>query len=866
MEQNLNTETELENQQQQMQQPEGTGNAINFATIFTAVVLNWKWFVLSIVICLGLAAVYLRYATPIYQVSAKLLIKDNDQNSPNSANKNAMLNSATLGLISNSNGFDNEMEILTSHSLALQVVKDMKIYVDYYFVGKVKDELLYRQQPINVDMDEAHLNKLNMPVQLKITREDNSYKISGTCYVPVDKLASKGPFKFERTVQSIPSTIYTRVGVIQLTQSPYAVMKDGESIKVFIYSPQMAANKYVEELSATQTSKTTTIAQLTLNDEDPQRALDYVQRLSVCYNQQANVDKNEIARRTEQFINGRLEKINAELGNTEGQLESYKRRNNVVELKTNATGAYTNATEYQQKLSEANTQVALISEMQIYMNNPKNHFQPLPSNVGLDDQASTALISNYNELLQKRSLLLQSASENSPSVIPLTSQISEMERAIRRALVQARKNLEIQRNALAVEYGKYQGQVGETPEQERMLTQIGRQQEVKSGLYLMLLQKREENSISLAATADKGKLIDGPSLGKKVSPKSSIILLVALMLALAIPSLILFLLEFFRYKIEGHEDVAKLTTLPIIADIAVSSETAKTKGEIVVHENKNNQMEEIFRSMRTNIQFMLEKDEKVIMFTSSTSGEGKTFVASNLAMSFALLGKRVLLVGLDIRKPRLANLFEIDDFVHGITNLLVKESPTWDDVEKQLLPSGVNKNLTLLMAGPTPPNPAELVTRKSLNITFDILRQHFDYIIVDTAPVGLVTDTLQIAKVCDTTVYVCRADYTPKENFEMINGLAFSKKMPKMSIVVNGIDMSKKKNGYYYGYGKYGKYGRYGRNLRSSAYGSYGSYGSYGHYGHYGSYGSYGNYGNYGSYGNYKDSHYSNEKDDSIKQ
>lgn len=866
MEQNLNTETELENQQQQMQQPEGTGNAINFATIFTAVVLNWKWFVLSIVICLGLAAVYLRYATPIYQVSAKLLIKDNDQNSPNSANKNAMLNSATLGLISNSNGFDNEMEILTSHSLALQVVKDMKIYVDYYFVGKVKDELLYRQQPINVDMDEAHLNKLNMPVQLKITREDNNYKISGTCYVPVDKLASKGPFKFERTVQSIPSTIYTRVGAIQLTQSPYAVMKDGESIKVFIYSPQMAANKYVEELSATQTSKTTTIAQLTLNDEDPQRALDYVQRLSVCYNQQANVDKNEIARRTEQFINGRLEKINAELGNTEGQLESYKRRNNVVELKTNATGAYTNATEYQQKLSEANTQVALISEMQIYMNNPKNHFQPLPSNVGLDDQASTALISNYNELLQKRSLLLQSASENSPSVIPLTSQISEMERAIRRALVQARKNLEIQRNALAVEYGKYQGQVGETPEQERMLTQIGRQQEVKSGLYLMLLQKREENSISLAATADKGKLIDGPSLGKKVSPKSSIILLVALMLALAIPSLILFLLEFFRYKIEGHEDVAKLTTLPIIADIAVSSETAKTKGEIVVHENKNNQMEEIFRSMRTNIQFMLEKDEKVIMFTSSTSGEGKTFVASNLAMSFALLGKRVLLVGLDIRKPRLANLFEIDDFVHGITNLLVKESPTWEDVEKQLLPSGVNKNLTLLMAGPTPPNPAELVTRKSLNITFDILRQHFDYIIVDTAPVGLVTDTLQIAKVCDTTVYVCRADYTPKENFEMINGLAFSKKMPKMSIVVNGIDMSKKKNGYYYGYGKYGKYGRYARNLRSSAYGSYGSYGSYGHYGHYGSYGSYGNYGNYGSYGDYKDSHYSNEKDDSIKQ
>lgn len=523
MEQNLNAETELDNQQQ-LQQPDEAKSAINFATIFTAVVLNWKCFVLSIIICMGLAATYLRYATPIYQVSAKLLIKDNNQDSPNSANKSAMLNSATLGLISNSNGFDNEMEILTSHSLALQVVKDMKIYVDYYFVGKVKDELLYRQQPVNVDMDANHLNKLNKPVELKITREGNSYKILGKCYMPVNRMASKGPFDFERTVEGLPSTIYTRVGAISLTQSTYATMKDGESIRVFIYSPLMAANKYVNELTATQTSKTTTIAQLTLNDEDPQRALDYVQQLSICYNQQANEDKNEIARRTEQFINGRLEKINAELGNTEGQLESYKRRNNVVELKTNATGAYTNATEYQQKLSEANTQVALISEMQSYMNNPKNHFQPLPSNVGLDDQASTALISNYNELLQKRSLLLQSASENSPSVIPLTSQISEMERAIRRALVQARKSLEIQRNALAVEYGKYQGQVGETPEQERMLTQIGRQQEVKSGLYLMLLQKREENSISLAATADKGKLIDGPSLGKKVSPKNAIII------------------------------------------------------------------------------------------------------------------------------------------------------------------------------------------------------------------------------------------------------------------------------------------------------------------------------------------------------
>ena len=630
-------------------------------------------------------------------------------------------------------------------------------------------------------------------------------------------------------------------------------MKDGDVMKVNIQSPKFAAYKYVGELNVSQTSKTTTIAQLTLSDENPQRAIDYLQQLSICYNRQANEDKNEVAERTEEFINGRLEKINAERGNTEGQLESYKKRNGMIDLKANATSAFSNADQYSQKLSEANTQVALLDEMQNYMDNPNNRFQPLPSNVGLNDDAATSLISNYNQLVQRRNLLLQSASENSPSVMPLTTQIEDMDRAIRRALKQARRNLDIQRNSVASQYGKYQGQVGESPEQERMLTQIGRQQEVKSGLYLMLLQKREENSISLAATADKGKLIDGPALGGKVSPKSSMILLAALIIALGLPAIIIFLLEFFRYKIEGHEDVAKLTTLPIIADVAVSTESAKTKGEIVIHENRNNQMEEIFRSMRTNLQFVLEKDEKVVMFTSSTSGEGKTFITSNLAVSFALLGKKVLLVGLDIRKPRLADLFEIDDHQHGITNLLVKNDPTWEEIQQQLVPSGINNNLTLLMAGPTPPNPSELVSRKSLDDIFAELRKHYDYILVDTAPVGLVTDTIEIGRICDATVFVCRADFTPKESIVMINSLHNQKKLPKINIVINGIDMSKKKYGYYYGYGRYGKYGRYARYTYYRQHGTYGSYGSYG-------------YGSYGSYGNYQNSRYGDKNDTSIKQ
>ena len=342
----------------------------------------------------------------------------------------------------------------------------------------------------------------------------------------------------------------------------------------------------------------------------------------------------------------------------------------------------------------------------------------------------------------------------------------------------------------------------------------------------MLLQKREENSIELAATADKAKIVEAPAYAGKVSPKSKLTYLIALILGILIPSIVCYLVSFFRFKIESHDDVEKLTDLPILADVAIASETAKTKADIVVHENKNSQMEEIFRSMRTNLQFMLKEDEKVIMFTSSTSGEGKTFNAANLAVSFALLGKRVLLVGLDIRKPRLAELFEINDHHHGITTLLVKDNVSWEDVQGQILSSGINKNLDLLMAGPIPPNPAELIARTSLDEVFCHLKEHYDYILIDTAPVGLVTDTLQVGRVANATVYMCRADYTPKATFGLINNLAKEFKLPNMAIVLNGIDMSKRKNKYYYGYGSYGKYSMYGHH-KSYGYGSYGGYGNY---------------------------------------
>ena len=806
-------------------------SSFDFAQIYKVIILNWKWFALSLIICLGIAAIYLRYTTPVYQANAKFLIKEDDNN----RRGNSLKNATNLGFISNSNGIDNEMEILKSRSLAEQTVRDLKLYVSYHAEGRVKEIILYKDQPLNVDMDPVHLESLETPVNLEIQRKGEAYQVTGTYG------NEAAPSSFGKAFSTLPATIETQAGTFIFTANGRTPLKNGQKIKVQIVSPRIMSYKYNQALTVAQTSKTTTIALLSLVDQVPTRAMDYLAQLAVVYNRQANEDKNEVARHTEEFINGRLEKINAELGNTEGQLESYKRRNNVVQLEMNASQAMQNSNEFSQKLSEANTQVALLNSVQQSMR-ASEKYGLLPANVGINDANVNSLISRYNELVLERNRILKSASESSPTVTPITEQLDGLSNSINRAMNQAKTNLQIQRNAVASQFNKYSGLVNESPEQERMLTQIGRQQEVKSGLYLMLLQKREENAISLASTADKGKLLDGPDFAGQISPNKSMIMLVALILGLSIPAAFLFLVQLFRYRIEGHEDVVKLTKLPILADVAVASEAAKTKADIVVHENQNNQMEEIFRSVRTNLQFMLKEGEKIVMFTSSTSGEGKTFNAANLAVSFALLGKKVILVGLDIRKPRLAELFEIDDHIHGITPLLVKEDISWEDIQKQILPSGINNNLELLMAGPIPPNPAELVARKSLDDIFDELKKHYDYILIDTAPAGLVTDTLQIGRVANACIYMCRADYTPKSAFNLINTFAEEKKLPNMAIVINGIDMSKKKYGYYYGYGKYGKYGRYGN------------------------YGNYGNNGSYSSYGNYSSSHYGDKNDNSIKK
>ena len=828
---------------------DGKSNSwFNLPNLFATLVLNWQWFVLSLIIFMCGAFIYLRYAEPVYQVSARMLIKDeNKSNNP----AQMLAGVEDLGFLSNSTGIDNEVEVLQSRMLLRDVVKDLKLYTEYRREGRVNHIIAYQTQPINVDLDPQHLDSLDFALlektqylKMKVSREDKTYLITGSAFSGKDEIDT-----FNKTAKTLPAVFSTALGTITITANPGREWSEKDKgYFVTIRPPMAVATDYLDRMTVEPTSKLTSIAQLTLKDKNIRRGIDVLRQLTVCYNRQANADKNEVALRTEEFINDRMNKINKELGTTEGEIEKFKQKNAMTTLGVDAAQSVQMSNEFSARLSEANSQVQLLDYMRDFVNNPANKYQIIPSNVGVTDGASTNLINSYNQAVQDRNRLLKAASEQAPQVQTLTATIDELQQSIQTALMQARRSADINRQGIQSQFSKFQGRVSAAPLQERVLNQVSRQQDVKSTLYMLLLQKREENSIALAATADNGKLIDEPLYEGQVSPKKLLVLAGALMLGFVLPLLCIFLISLFRYKIEGHEDVAQLTDLPIIADVAVASDNVKQKAGIVVQANKNNQIDEIFRSMRTNIQFMLQGDQKVILFTSSTSGEGKTFNAANLAVSFALLGKKVILCGLDIRKPALGRLFGISDRFEGITSLLTLEKVTKEALRAQIQASGVNDKLDLLLAGPVPPNPTELLARENFGQVVQMLREDYDFIVFDTAPVGLVTDTLQIGQHADITVFVCRADYTPKSSFGLLNTLAKEGKVPNPCVVLNGIDMSRRKYGYYYGYGRYGKYGRYG-------YGRYG-YGKYG----------YGNYGNYGSYGQYAESHYGNKDDDSIKK
>ncbi len=770
----------------------------DFKAVLFKYTIHWPWFVACILLCMAGAWLYLRYTPPVYNISASVIIKDNDKNSKASS---GMADLEDLGFYSSINNFDNEVEILQSRTLIKKVVEELDLYISYAAKSSFHDIELYKSSPVKVWITPEEAQKLPAPAYINLTLQ------------PGNKLNVKitiGEQEYSKQFDKLPALLTTPSGTFSFTPADSTIAKSEQKIMATVSSPRSVAGSYRGALSIEPTSKSTTITQISVKSTHTQRGMDFINKLVEIYNRDANDDKNEVATKTAEFIDERINIINGELGTTEQELETFKRDAGLTDLKSDAQLALSENSEYEKKRAENSTQLRLVQFLASYANNPDHAYEVLPVNVGLTDTGLTELINRYNEMLLERKRLLRSSQENNPVVVNLDASIRAMRSNVLTTINSVQRGLAITQADLERQAGKYAGRITNAPGQERQLVSISRQQEIKAGLYLMLLQKREENAITLASTANNARIVDEALADAiPVSPKGKMIYLVALILGVALPVAVIYIIELFKYKIEGRADVEKITSLPIVGDVPFS-ENKSSEGAIVVHENQNDLMAETFRNVRTNVLYMMKSNEKVILVTSTTTGEGKTFIASNLAVSLALLGKKIVIVGLDIRKPGLNKAFQLSRKEQGISQFLA--NPEHTDLMSLVQVSNINPNLSILPGGPIPPNPTELVARESLPQAIDILKKHFDYIILDTAPIGMVvTDTQLISRVANASIYVCRADYTHKADYTLINELGEQKKLPNLCTIINGLDMKKKKYGYYYGYGKYGKYYGYGK-------------------------------------------------------
>lgn len=767
-------------------------SGFDYKAFLVKLLMYWPWIVGCVAVALTGAFFYLKTLTPLYTVNSSVLIKNES--------KGGGSNLADLGFVTSSTkSFDNELEILRSRTLIKKVVTALDLYISYSVPGRFRDTELYKQSPVKVWVTPEEAERMGYAEVQMHFRNQQLHEV----------LVTHEGQEWKKTVESLPAVFSTPAGVFTFSaadSTQQTIQPIPEMVQATVVSPNEAAASFRSQLTVVPNGKGTTMAQLLFTGSQVTRGVDFLSKLVEVYNQEGNNDKNEVAAKTAEFIDERIHIINKELGTTESQLASFKQRAGVVDIAADATQAATEQAGYERSYAENEVQLSLVNHLKNHIQSESSQYEVIPANIGLNNNDLNTVVQNYNQMLVERKRLLRTSHEDNPAVQSLNASIEVMRNSVMAAIQAAEKGLLINRQALQAQTRKFAGKVSDAPVQEKEYLSMSRQQEIQANLYLMLLQKREENNITLASTANNARVIDEPLAGGQIFPTPSQTYTMALGIGFILPIGVIFLIGLLQFKIQTRGDVERLTKLPIIGDIPFTPET--TESAIVVHENRNELMEEVFRSVRTNLQYMLQEGQKVILFTSTTSGEGKSFNAGNLACSFAFMGKKVVIVGLDIRKPGLNKVFQLSRKEAGISQYL--SNPKHTDLLSLCQVSTISPNLYILPGGTIPPNPTELVARQALDDAIQELKQHFDYVILDTAPIGMVTDTQLIARVADLSVYVCRSGYTAKSEFKLINELKQDGKLPHPCVLINGIDMNKRETGSYYGYGKYGKYGHYG--------------------------------------------------------
>lgn len=749
---------------------------INLKELFLKYLKKWRWFVVSVAVCFVVAAYYILSTNNSFLVETSVLIRSEDDR--NRFSEMAIIQSMGLGDIKKD--VEDEMNILGSKTLISNVIRDLDISTEYFVKSRLKYIDTYPDIPLKLTVTNSKDTLQNQYLELTVSGSENNYTVK----------VQLGEIKETYLVKDLSKAFKTIGGDIKLT--PGKSFNKLLTYKIKSYPLSSLTNAYSKSISINTINKKTNAVRISLTSSNPLKAQAVLNKLVELYNLDAVIDKNIIASNTKEFVEKRLELLKSELLDVEIGVETYKKQNNMTDLSSQAELFMRTTGEYNKELSKIETQLNLIEYIDKHVKDNENKYSLIPANLGIQDGPLQSLIQNYNEALLQRLKVSRTSNNMNPLISQLEEQIGALRGSIIASLSSVKDGLKISKRELKLKENQFTGKIKQIPTQEREYIDIKRQQEIKNDLYVFLLQKREENALTLASTVPSAKTLDKAFVNEvPVGPKKPVIMLIALVIGLLIPIAVIYIIDLFDQTIKNKKELQRLTKVPFVGSIS----NFKNPEYMVVGEGKSTPIAEMFRLIRTNLQFMLSgKPSHVILITSTGSGEGKSFTAMNLAMSFALTNKKVILLGLDIRKPKLGEYLKINS-ASGITHYLSNDNLQANEI---IIRSVMHNNLDVILAGPVPPNPTELLMCYRLDELIEELREKYDYIIVDSAPLGIVSDTYLLNRFSDNTLYICRQDYTPREATELINEVYQKGNLNGMGIILNGVD---KDNNYGYGYG-----------------------------------------------------------------
>ncbi len=766
-------------------------DAFDIVGLLLEYLAQWKWFVLSILIGLVVGYYYLSTITPIYEVSASIYLSD--ENSTSNKSSAVAINSSDP-LINMKSYIDvTEIEILKSRNNLIKIVDSLDLSYSYYDVKRFRDVPIYGTNAVIARLDSISLRNLSSPITVYLSKENDTYKFEiETTY---------GGEKENKIVvtDTLPVNVELSHGTLQLLPSHATAQLDGKQM-IKIVNPNVVAARLSANLNIVFAKNAYEILRITCRTPLISEGKDIINTLIEIYNQDIIADKNRSAMQTEAFIIERLGLIAGELHDVEKEVEDYRREKNITDIsaETSMYLSQTNANDAEFANIELKRQIVNDVEKIV---TTQDDYAPIPNFV--DDPGLNSLIEAYNKKLSQREALLEGGTENNPIIQNMQEDLARSKSDIYRNISNVKHSLNIQKSSLSRQDSQLAGKISNMPKYERELTGIFREQRIKDNIYNFLLEKREEIALQKTLATPTARLIDNPSSTGVISVGALSVYGIAALVGFLIPALLIFLKRILFPIFKDKDDLERVTKVPILGEVGLVDDDDET---FAISEGSVTPNSELFRLIRNNIQFALsDKDKKVFIVSSSLSGEGKTFIAVNIALTYALTGKKTLVVGMDIRRPVLAHKFEYNND-QGVTTFLSGQEK---DINSLILPSKVNDNLFILPGGPVPPNPNELLLSNNMAKMFEQLRQEFDYIIVDTAPIGIVSDTYLIAPYSDLQLYVTRASYSTRRCLNIMHNAIDSKRFPNCYLILNGVNI--KSNSYVYRrYGTYGKYGNYG--------------------------------------------------------